>query len=218
VSDRELEALREAWGALPPNAPGPDCSPPDAIWNAVAGHHPETEVQAMLAHSVGCADCAALWRLARELQVTEREEASPAPVVPLRPRSWRWLAGGGALAAAALLAVVLVPRIGQREAAPVVRGRDDGLLRPDPAAETLDRAHPVLRWSGAPQGSRYSVVVSARDLTVLYRRSGLDTPELELPAEALTGVPPGGDVVWRVEAIAPGGRRISSGAFLSKVR
>src|SRR5262249_26326757 len=141
-----------------------------------------------------------------------------APVVPLRPRSWRWLAGGGALAAAALLAAVLVPRTGQREAAPVVRGRDDGLLRPDPAVETLDRAHPVLRWSGAPPGSPYGVVVSARDVTVLYGGSGLDPPEVEIPAEALAAVPPGSDVVWRVEAIAPGGRRISSGAFLSKVR
>jgi len=171
----------------------------------------------MLAHSIGCADCAALWRLAHELQTTDRAQVSPAPVVPLRSRNWRWLAGGGALAAAAVLALVLVPRAGQREASPVVRGRDDGLLRQDPAAGTLDRAHPVLRWSGAPEGSRYSVVVSARDLTLLYRKSGLDTPELEIPAEVLTGVPPGGDVVWRVEAIAPGGRRITSGAFLSRL-
>ncbi len=62
------------------------------------------------------------------------------------------------------------------------------------------------------------MVVSKRDLTVLYRKSGLVTSELELPAEALTDVPAGGEIVWRVEAIAPGGRRISSEAFLSRVQ
>ena len=58
---------------------------------------------------------------------------------------------------------------------------------------------------------------STRDLTVLYRRSGVVGTELEVPPEALSGVAPGTEVVWRVEAITPGGRRISSEAFVSRV-
>jgi hypothetical protein len=219
LTEREIEALRAAWAALPPDAPGPDCAPPEAIWEAVAGNRPAAEVRAMLAHSLGCADCSALWRLARELNSAGQESPAPSPVVvPVRRApARRWLAGAGALAAAAVLALLLVPRAGLRETTPVVRGTEDAVLRADPATGTLDRAHPVLRWTGAPEGSRYTVVVSTRDLTVLYRRSGLAAPELELPPETLSAIPPGEDVVWRVEAIAAGGRRISSGAFLSRV-
>jgi hypothetical protein len=154
----------------------------------------------------------------RGLSAAGAEAGAAAPVIPLaRFRSARWLVGAGALAAAAVLALVLLPRSGTRETPPTVRGVNEPMLRPAPGAWLLSRTHPVLRWTGAPYGSRYSVVVSTRDLTVLYRKSGLTAPELEIPAEALSGVPARADLVWRVEAIAPGGRRLSSGAFLSRL-
>ena len=221
MSDQELEKLRAAWAVRPPSAPGPDCSPPDAIWDAVAGNRAEDEVRAMLTHALGCADCSALWRLARELGSAGQDEAAirPAEVLPLARRArQQWLVGAGALAAAAVLVLLLVPRSGPRETTPVLRGADDAGLRADPASATLDRSHPVLRWSGAPDGSRYSVVVSTRNLTVLYRKSGLAKPELEIPVDALSAVRAGGDIVWRVEAIAPGGQRLTSRAFLSRVQ
>jgi hypothetical protein len=62
------------------------------------------------------------------------------------------------------------------------------------------------------------VVVSTRDLTVLYRRSGVVATQLELPSGTLAGVPSGAEIVWRVEAIAPGGSRISSETFISRVQ
>jgi hypothetical protein len=219
MTEQDVDALRAAWAATPATAPGPDCAAPDAIWEAARGDRPETEVRAMLAHSLGCADCSALWRLARELLAVEAEAGGPAPVIPLaRFRPARWLVGAGALAAAAVLAFVLLPRPGTQETSLIVRGGNESMLRPAPDAVLLARNHPVLRWTGAPYGSRYSVVVSTRDLTVLYRKSGLTAPELEIPAEALSGVPAGADLVWRVEAIAPGGRRLSSGAFLSRLK
>ncbi len=217
MTERDVDALRAAWAATPATAPGPDCAAPDAIWEAARGDRPEAEVRAMLAHSLGCADCSALWRLARELLAVEAEAGGPAPVIPLaRFRPARWLVGAGALAAA-VLAFVLLSRPGTRETSLILRGGNEQMLRPAPDAGLLARNHPVLRWTGAPYGSRYSVVVSTRDLTVLYRKSGLTASELEIPAEVLSGVPAGADLVWRVEAIAPGGRRLSSGAFLSRL-
>jgi len=218
VTERDLEALQAAWAALPPNAPGPECTPPEAIWDAVAGNRSEREVQAMLAHSLGCADCSALWRLAHDLRGASERSSAPSAVIPLRrPAPVRWLIGAGALVAA-LLALMLVPRGGPRETSPVVRGTEVAVLRADPETASVDRAHAVLRWMGAPEGSRYTVVVSTRDLTVLFRKSGLVASQLELPPETLSTVPPGEEIVWRVEAITPGGRRISSGAFLSRLR
>jgi hypothetical protein len=220
MSDRELDNLRDAWAARAPRAPGPDCPAPEAIWEAVAGKRPESEVHTMLSHSLECADCSALWRLARELHGAAGDLVTGAGgVVPLaRARPSRWVAVVGALAAAAAVVLVLLPRTTGNRPEPVVRGSEGPTLRADPATATLDRGHPVLRWSGAPEGSRYTVVVSTRDLTVLYRRSGVVGTELDLPPEALAAVTPGTEIVWRVEAIAPGGRRISSEAFVSRVQ
>ena len=219
MSDQDLDTLRAAWAARAPTAPGPDCPAPDAIWDAVAGHRPEGEVRAMLAHSLQCPDCSALWRLARELHEGAGTLHSTArgDVVPLRPRPSRWIALAG-LAAAAAVTLVLVPRMGRQAPTPVVRGTDGPVLIAAPATRELDRAHPVLRWSGAPEGSRYTVVVSRRDLTILYSRSGVAQSELALPPDALSAIPAGGEVVWRVEAIAPGGRHTSSEAFVSQVQ
>jgi hypothetical protein len=221
MSDPQLDALRTAWAARAPTPPGPECPPPEAIWEAVAGNRPETEVRAMLEHSLRCPDCSALWRLARELHDAAgdlRTAAESAPVVPLRARPSRWIAVAGTLAAAAAVALVLLPRMGRQPPAPVVRGTEGPSLRADPATRVLDRSHAVLRWSGAPEGSRYTVVVSTRDLTVLYSRSGVTQAELALPPQALSTIPAGGEVIWRVEAIAPGGRRTSSEAFASHVQ
>jgi hypothetical protein len=113
---------------------------------------------------------------------------------------------------------VLLPRTGRHVPTPVARGTDGPVLLADPATRELDRAHPVLRWSGAPEGSRYAVVVSTRDLTVLYRQSGLAQTEVVLPPDALSGIPAGGEFLWRVEASSPGGRHTSSEAFSSHLR
>src|SRR5262249_27134828 len=158
-----------------PRPPGPECPPADAIWEAVAGKRAESDVQTMLTHSLECADCSALWRLARELREASPDSAPAAAdvVPPRRARPARSVAVARALAVAAAVLLVLLPRSAGHRPEPVIRGTEASALRADPATSALDRSHPVLRWSGAPPGSRYTVVVSTRDLTVLYRRSGV---------------------------------------------
>jgi hypothetical protein len=218
MSDAELEQLRTAWAALPPGGRLSGCAPPEEIWEAVLGQRDEAQVRALLEHSVRCSDCAALWRLAHELGGAALAlEASPAAPATLRRLPRRWAVAGGALAAAALLAGVLWPRASVAPEGPVLRGGDAEALRSVLDNLPLKRAHPVLRWTGAPEGSRYTATVSTRDLTVLFRASGLAAPEVELPPAALSSLAPGAEVVWRVEATLPDGRRLSSGAILTRV-
>ncbi len=143
--------LRAAWAARPPTSPGADCPPADAIWEAVAGDRSEDEVRTMLAHSVGCPDCSALWRLARELRSAGEADTAatlPAEPVPLRrPSAGCWLVVAGTLAAAAVVVFAILLGDGTRGPSPVVRGTEESRLRADPASATLARAHPVLRWS-----------------------------------------------------------------------
>jgi hypothetical protein len=216
MSEPDNEQLREMWAALPGGEPVPGCAPPEEIWTAVQGEASQAQVRALLQHSLLCAECATLWRLARELSAV-----APAASLPVSLQAWttgrRWLLGGGALAAAAILAVAFWPVAAPRQDSVVLRGNESAALRPVPGEEVLQRAHPILRWTGAPAGSRYGVSVSTQDLTMLYRASGLSTPEVELPAAALAPLPPGATVVWRVEATLPDGRVLKSTAFLSRL-
>ena len=216
----ELERLRGAWASLAHDEGSVGCASPDQIWEAVAGRLPEEQVRDLLSHSLTCADCSALWRLAREMASAAGETGTLAPQVEPVPfhRRARGLLGAGALAAAAIAALAIVPRLAARQEAPVIRGPEESVLQPDPSTLSLDRNRPILRWSGAPEGSRYAVTVSTPDLTVLVQRNGLLSPELELPEKALLSVAPDSQVVWRVEAILPDGRRITSRAFLSRVK
>ena len=214
MSDAEIEQLRAAWAVLARGGPVAGCAVPEDIWEAVQGHRSEAQVRALLEHSIFCVDCAALWRLARELGAAAREAAVPIPLWT-RVRRSRWASGAGVLAAAAVLALALSPRILHRDVAELRGGESDVL---SPLGEPLlRRAHPVLRWSGAPEGSRYAVTVSTLDLTILYRTSDLSTAEVELKPAVLAGIPAGVTIVWRVDATLPDGRRLRSKAFLSRL-
>jgi hypothetical protein len=211
MSDKQLRA---SWLSLH-GEPLSGCAPPLEIWEAVQGHGNEADVRALLEHSVACADCATLWRLARELTTAPGEVSTP---FPLWSHLWRprWVASGVALAAvAAVFAFSFAPRLARRDAT-VVRGSESEALSPA-GKVVLERAHPVLRWTGAPDGSRYAVTVSTSDLTILFRATDLLNPELELPSGVVAAVPAGGTVVWRVEATLVDGRRLRSKAFLSRL-
>ena len=225
MTDAELERLRSAWAAMPPSERGPGCAPPDEIWAAVQGERSDDRARTLIEHAIGCADCATLWRLARELSVAAatadaEERPAPAPV----PASARVLpfrrpvvVGAGLLAAAAVL-LVLVPRRLPPGGPPAeLRGTGGAELRMAPGTESVFRNRATLRWTGAPPGSRYAITVSTPDLTVLFRATGLTATEVVVPADALAAVPSGSQVLWRIEAILPDGTRLASPAFMSRI-
>jgi hypothetical protein len=74
-----------------------------------------------------------------------------------------------------------------------------------------------LRWTEAAPGARYSVRVLSKDLRPLAGAEGLERPEYLVPAEALQSVPPGGEIVWSVEARSRDGLRVASPTFINRL-
>jgi len=214
VSENALEErLRDAFGGRP--APRPACgADPQAIWRAIQGEAGERETRDLLAHAVHCADCDLAWRLGRELGAALGPAPQrPAEIVHLR----RWTAVG-AIALAAAAAVLLLP-VFPRQRAPGPSFREEpaesvsSLVPQGP----LRRDRFLLRWAALAPGTLYSLSVARPDLTQLYSANGIEASEHQVPAQALAGVPAGGEVLWRVEARLPDGRRLSSRAFSARV-
>jgi len=126
-------------------------------------------------------------------------------------RSWLIV---GAVAAAVLLAVLLTRK-------DEIEYVDDPRQMRDGDAEgiralvtgTLSRESPLLRWSAVEGARHYKLSVTTQGLEPVFERAGLSTTELELPAEALQGVPPGAKLLWRVEADLPDGTKRRSTTF-----
>lgn len=212
MNDAADERLRRAVAAPEESAPAGDGCPPDGeIWSASRGELPPEAVQRLLDHMVDCPACDESWRMALALG---REAAGAG-------RSWRRLAGLAAAAAVLAMAawLVWVQPIPVHAPAEPFRGGDGDILQPVPAAgEALPRDGFLLRWTGAPEGSIYSVEVVGADLEVLYRAQDLERPEVLVPASRLERLAPGDPVFWRVEAVLPDGARIDSPIFRVPIR
>jgi len=195
-------------------APHGNCSSPAEIWDAVLGKLSAGRARALVDHSVGCGECAQLWRIARDAQASdELRSTAPEPV----PR-WRAWLGWGTLAtasAAAALAFVLL-----RPTEPSVdRGRTGPIaLSARMASTTLPRDGFRLQWTPAGDGARYRVLVTSTDLTVVDVASALSAPEYQVPAARLASFPAGTTLLWRVEARLPDGKTLSSPATAVTVR
>ena len=75
-----------------------------------------------------------------------------------------------------------------------------------------------LRWTPAPAGSRYDVRVTTEDLRVIATANDLVAAEFALEPGQLAGLVPGSRVLWQVDAVLPGGARVSSPTFVVTVR
>lgn len=229
----EMARLREGFACTSGRTGAQEHPSPERIHDAVSGALPPAEVRALVEHIAACADCAEDWRIARELEaeaeedavspaVFERREAAAHPAAPGRPR-WAGLTRWGAVAAAAVVALLaaavwLTPDrwpLGVDEP-PVYRQAEDAeaIRSLVPAEEPLPRDEAVLAWAGGPEGSTFDLLVSTEELEPVAEASGLEEPRYRIPPEDLADLPPGAEILWRVEAVGPDGRRVRSPTFV----
>jgi hypothetical protein len=216
--DGPVVRWRQAFAALGERvAPGPACPEPDRIWAAATAESPPAERHEIFEHMASCASCAVAFRLARELSAESREEgAAGAPVEPLLlpgPRSWmRWGASLAAAAAVAAVAVVAVQLPWSRPG-PYRGGESREIRSQIPEQARLPRGQADLRWTAGPPGSVYEVRVLTREGREIAVESGLAEPRWRIPASALTAVPSGAVLYWRVTALPPDGKSLGSKTF-----
>jgi hypothetical protein len=220
VTRRELgdDGLREAFQSLPRRtAEGEACPPPEEIWAAARGELDPRASRRLIDHTGRCPSCAEDWRLARHLAARGPGVAvEPAESPPRRRRAPRWLAAAAVFVAVALGGSWLF--LSQdREREPVFR------VEPRTAVESLipedrplPRDEPVLRWRG-PEGASYRLVVTDERLRLLAREERVTGSEYRLPDEVLAAVPPGGVILWQLEATLPDGSRLPSQTFRVKL-
>lgn len=215
IDDQELASLRQAFAVHSHQTNPSACLAPETIWDAVHGGLPADAVRESVEHVATCASCAEEWRLARVLQKQEAATAAaPLGFAPRqRMRSWRnW---GLAAAAALVIGVVGLQQIHT----PGYRG-DEAAVHPQVAeGKALPRDRFLLKWSvPAPAGVTYNLKVSTEDLRTVAIAEGLKVPEYQVPASALTGLPAGAKLFWRVAADLPAGGRLESPTFVTRVQ
>lgn len=195
-------------------APHGECSSPAEIWDAVLGRLSARRARALVDHSVGCGECAQLWRIARDAQASdELRSTSPVPAPP-----WRTWLGWGTLATVSAAAAVTFVLLRPAEPSVDRGGTAPAALSARMSSTTLPRDGFRLQWAPAGEGARYRVLVTSTDLTVVDMASALSSPEYQVPASRLASFPAGTTLLWRVEARLPDGKTLSSPATAVTLR
>lgn len=216
IGSAGLARLRQAFAEAGPAAE--PCPPPETIFDGAHGHLAEAELGALLDHLAACPACSREWLLARELAPAPPADGKPGPVVVTQGRFGRPTPGWVGLLAALLLAAVALPLLWPaKEPPPVVRG-DQPVVIVD-ASGPLGRQHCVLRWRLVPprEGASFAVKATTGNLEPVADRAALTRPELEIPADRLATIGPGGELLWQVEASFADGSRSLSPTFRSFV-
>lgn len=215
MKDDQLERLRAAYTAPGAGAPEPESHPePDRIWQAVRGELPPEEIRETVDHVALCASCAEDWRIAMAFETESRtQDARPNVLRPSftdRFRPW--------IAAAAAALVLTVGGIYLRQAQtppPEYRGERDA-IRPL-SGKTLPREAFVLSWTPVQGAESYDCAVTTAELAAVAEGRRLPTPTFQVPAAALSPLPAGTLLDWRVTAVFPDGGRKQSPTFRTKL-
>src|SRR5688572_11496698 len=156
----------------------------------------------LLDHVSRCAECTEAWRLAMELgaRPVEVEAQSRRP-------AWRSALAASIVLAAGFATYLALP---VKQGMPEYRDAAEPLAPRSLVTGSLPRDQFVLRWTPGPQGSTYSVRLSTADLAMLFEQQNVASPELSVPAAALTQVKSGEPLLWQVEVRLPGGQQIPS--------
>ncbi len=227
---REFSAmdLRKGLAQVPERAlpsTGPDAPSPEDLWDAAHGQLDPRRAQQVIDQAIADPVLWEEWRLLQafteELALVEQEPAANDDPSEGR-RYWGWVAVGGGIAAALVAALSLQTGVQTMPSAV-----DDGATyRADeaqglesllPADASLPRDAFELRWSAGAAGVRYEVQVSTAAPRLLLHKQGLTEARLMVPAEALSSVPSGSQILWRVEEVSDDGRRRSA-TFVTTVQ
>ena len=216
AADETLKAAFQGLG----DANHGECSSDDLdrIWRALDGTLGAEERRELIDRLTTDPALAEAWRVADELHAAGGVGVN-AGTTPRQPVTrWRrgWLA-----AAAVLLAAVSGVFVFQR-----VRPADETFRSVDGysvesligADVTLPRNEFRLRWTAGPPDTRYQVRVTTEDLQVLTVAADLPAAEYMVPVESLATLASGNRVLWQVDARLPGGVRMSSATFTTRVR
>jgi hypothetical protein len=219
VTDTALDTrLREAFEtrAIAPRTEVSD-ELRDRIWLAVSGELPAADRRQLVDRMASDAACAEAWRAAHELWQAAQAHAGVA-IEPDRIARWpsNWL-----LAAASVLIATTIGVVSLLDTPPAdeFRASPGYVVSSLVKAETpLPRDSFRLQWTPGPEGSRYQVRVTTEDLYVLATATGLTDAELVVQPAALARVSDGAIVFWQVDVLLPTGERITSPAFVARVR
>jgi hypothetical protein len=189
----------------------------ERIWLAVSGALPPEERRELVERTVTDPACAEAWRIASELWRASQRLAVDEADVPSAP-AVRWAPGWLAAAAVLLLGTTIVISLLNRSPGDEFRASSgfvvESLL---PAEAALPRAAFRLRWTPGPEGSRYQVRVTTEDLRVLTTAEDLTEAAFAVDPAVLAGLPAGAAVLWQVDAALPGGERLTSPTFVTRV-
>ncbi|HEX7050970.1 MAG TPA: fibronectin type III domain-containing protein [Longimicrobiales bacterium] len=194
MNERELQAVYARLLETRAPADRADCPPPEALRALVERDGPEAGRLRTLDHVMGCAHCRPEFELLRTVAATH-----PPPA-----RSSRT-----GLAAAAAIALVIgaatIWRLG--DGAPeVMRGAGDVVETVAPAG-ALRRAPTAVVWRAVPEALRYEVEIADDEGGAVFSATTRDTAAAIPTASGLT---PGTDYFWWVEAVLADGRRLRS--------
>jgi hypothetical protein len=207
---RDDARLRDAFksGENPPRSAG--CPDDELVWNAASGEADAETLGRVLDHVAVCSACSESWRMARAIDDESGKQR----------RSRVWMVA--AIAAGVLLTMFVLPSILERGG---IDSGDEfrvpgGVLLESTLDETtaLSRDRAMLGWRGGPEGTVYTVEVVGADLEVLVRSGEQIESEFLIPAEALSGIPAGEKLYWRVEALLPDSTRVVSPVFIHELQ
>ena len=207
----------------------------EELWSLAEGSMPSDEAAVLVDRLARSPELAEDYRLTREMvaaqagegRSAEEEPAAeivsfPAPHaarekrLPRTQRSsppWRT-----ALAVAAVLALAVgvwlqLPR--GPEAPASYRqgpGTEAAIETPIANGTVMERSAVELRWTPF-DGARYELLVTTRELDVVVEERFLESASFRVEEDLLRELPDGAMLIWQVEAVLPGGERLSSPAF-----
>ena len=245
MSDAE-ERSRLSDALLERSAAAESCPSDETIFDAVGGRLEAAEVRRLADHTTRCGPCTASWSLAQQMlgpgdaaaappsaeagaglesidgAAATGSHASHAPAGPdptarkpaTAPRSV-WLA----LAAVLLAAVGLASWNALRDptGGASFRGQEWAIQSAVPEDRTLPRDAAELLWSAGPEGTTYTLTVSADGTRTLVQEEAWPEASYRIAPQLLSELDPGTRLLWRVQARLPDGTSISSVTFIHEL-